>query len=131
MSLDELFPSVNLPTQSGIGYKIVLLEIKGKHYLRFAKTNSTDEHHPILLRNTLEEFKLNYDEVTRSDDIIIPRHFGEKYKAIAMGKADINLDMITAEFHGSSANYPLSIYNKHLILIQPILPGWNLIHSIG
>ena len=131
MSLDEFLPSVNLPLESNIGYKVLLLEINGKHYLRFASTNSNDEHHPILLRNALEEFNLKYEEVRKNDTLLIPRHFGKNYKAIAMGKADLNLEERTAEFHGSSANYPLSIYERHLILIQPLLLNWKLTHSIG
>lgn len=131
MSLEKLLPCVNLPLESGIGYKVIFLEINNKSYLRFAMTNSTAEHHPILLRNTLNEFNLDYDEIARNDDIMIPRHFGEKYKAIAMGKADINLEIKTAEFHGSSANYPLSIHKRHITLIQPLLPDWKLTYSIG
>ena len=131
MALEQIFPTMNLPEQSGIGYKVVLLEINSMNYLRFARTNSLDEHHPVLLRNALEEFGLCYVEVTRNDQILIPKHIGDKYKALAMGKADLILETKIAEFHGSSANYPLSIYQKHLALIQPLLPSWKLTHSIG
>lgn len=126
MVLENLFSNINLPQYSAEGFKIILLEIENSSYLRFAETTHSYELHTNILKALLEEKKLKYTEFRKRDGKVITHKRGEKYRCLAMGKTDINLEKKVAIFFGSSGDYGLPIFPEHLELIQPLLPNWKL-----
>ncbi len=134
MSLDELLPTANWPAESG-EYKVIQLEVDGKPYLCFGKTNqksNTMESFSELHVNILASFlKASGREVPMMLDgcSFVPELESEWYKVYGAGRAEINVEQKKASFFGKSAGYGIYIAEEHLSLVKPLLPDWTLVKA--
>ncbi len=124
MEQNEALPPVNWPQKSG-EYKVVQLQLDGKHYLRF-RQDDWELTHNLILRNFLEAQGIEPRTFRTHTDETVPETRGERYIADGMGKARVNVEQKRASFYGESYDYGIGISRTHLEQIRHLEPGWQI-----
>lgn len=106
--------------------KIVQLEVDGQPYLRAGNCF----HGEILIEFIIEcrqeeEGLLSDDEISHAYELGSAPKEGERYRAVGMGKVELNLAAKKALFFGSSDMYEIGINLEHLQRIAAYFPEWT------
>ena len=117
---------VNLPKSSGT-YKIIQLHFSGRNCLyhdypaqqdRYLLFGNKGDFHNDILRRFLQSTGMQTDET--------PAPAGKDYKAIGMGRADIDLDRKSILFYGHSSIYQIPINREFLEHLKKQMTDWRI-----
>ncbi len=107
--------------------QVIQLEVEGQLFLRAGVG-----YHSEILYDFIRECARAGEPILTEEEAKIyiqqgrPSVQAGKYKAVGMGKVDIDVTSKTLRFHGSSQGYYMEIEERHLERMRAHLPGWRI-----
>ena len=122
MILDDKIELLNFPDKKE-RFKVIQIYVDEKPYL---VCGSMSFNHYEILKNFLEERKINFQMIQLRQNFTIPSSNGERYKVCGMGEAEVFPEIKFFQLpYGSSHDYKIGTDKAFNDRLKELFIGWE------